>query len=216
MKFLLSIFLSVVLAVSATLALIHVAPQPVESYATLRAATYRIEGEYSHCSAVMVKPGVLLTAAHCENSAKKLSGSNLPVKFLRKDEKRDLMLLQVAKGCPCVEITFDKYFQDEDVVVVGYPEASGIQIVSFGKIQGAMDFSKINAPYIGFAMQTAPISLGSSGGPVFVKRDGQWFVGGIVSFGTIGSYQGMYPYLVSHLGFVSTPQSLHNFIFRIA
>ena len=210
-----SFFLSVALSVSLVLGLIHWMPtaQPVASFTDLRVATYKIEGDFGHCSAVMVAPGVLLTAAHCEDNAKKLSGSNLPIKFLRKDESRDLMLLQVAKGCPCVKMTFEEFVQDEPVVQIGYPEASGVQVLTEGRIQSAVDLRKFGN-YKQFAMSTAAGAPGSSGGPVFVKRDGQWKVGGLVSFGTIGSYQGMYPYIVTHLMVISTPQSLHNFIFR--
>ena len=214
MKFLLSIVLSALLAVVGAAALLHVMPQATESYTQLRAATYRIEGDFGHCSAVMVAPGVLLTAAHCEEEgAKKLSGSNLPIKFLRKDESRDLMLLQVGKGCPCVPITFEQFTQDEPVVQIGYPEASGVQVLTKGNIQGAINLEKQGLKEM--VLSTAPASLGSSGGPVFVKRDGEWKVGGLVFGGTMGAYQGMYPYIVTHLVVISTPQSLYNFIFRI-
>lgn len=217
MKYLLSIVVSVVLSTSLVLGLVHVVPpvqqhidvvvtQPVsmEDFTTIRQATLVWHGDLGQCSGVMVADGYMLTAAHCDQEGMKVDGQD--VIKVKKDVTRDLMLLRVVPGCPCVSIAGADPLPDMKVVIIGFPAYKdlGVQFLTEGRWQGYLTFDKeMDIPYGYFAATSAAGWFGNSGGGIFAKNsNGEYVLVGIVSFMLAA------PTMTG----VSTPESIQDFL----
>lgn len=184
MKLLLSFLTSIcLLAGCAT-----VSPTPNKEFETLRQATWRVEimsGKYEagSCSGVFIAPEKMLTAAHCDSYGTdgwiRVAGKKAVV--LKKDEAKDLMLLYVPLRSKTVAVSERLAVLDESVVVVGFPLGIG-PIITEGRSQGVLFIPEAGGPER-FLAVSAPISGGSSGGPVFIKTDKGYKVAGIASRG---------------------------------
>lgn len=126
-------------------------------------------------SGVMIAPGVMVTAAHVVTGAKDITvGPNKArATVTRIDEKVDIAVLRVEMGCPCVPLADTQAEVDEQVVVVGYPLNSDVQrqVATYGRAQGVAGVHLV---------LTAAVAPGNSGGGVFIERDGQWRLAGVL------------------------------------
>lgn len=134
------------------------------------------------CSAVVVAPGLVLTADHCAGAAPAALHTGAPVATVigRGDERIDIALLAFSSAeaaCPCVRLAAREAAVDETVYIVGYPRGIA-QVLSTGASQGVHDNS--NLPFGRRLVTTAPVGPGNSGGGVFVLRDGELQLVGIV------------------------------------
>jgi hypothetical protein len=135
------------------------------------------------CSVVMIAPGFALTADHCVNDPSELRLSpngTVPVVVARGDDNLDYALLaypQAEAPCPCVRLAASEAQVDEPVFIVGYPRMLG-QVVTLGASQGVFDNERM--PYGRRLVTTAQVAGGNSGGGVFVYRDGQFQLVGVL------------------------------------
>lgn len=217
MKKLLGVIVAVVLAVG-----LAGCSEPAEKdFARIRGAVKELkqmdpaDGKVKvFCSGVMLKQGLLLTAAHCDTGKDVEVFVNgykaIPVKV---DVKRDLMLMYVPAGapCPCVG-ELSAVERDEKVYAVGFPLDAG-QVLTEGRWQHeARDAVGKELGFTGQALYTAPATFGNSGGGVFVYRGGDWFLAGIVSRGTIIPLGGFIPAIIDHLQYGASADSISAFI----
>lgn len=199
MKSLVSVLTSVVLSVGIVLGLTHWYPV---SFTSIRAATYKVSGDLGHCSGVMIAENQFLTAAHCDMPNMKIDGKSAVV--LKKDEKLDLMLLVVQKGCPCVPVAKNDPGTDTKVYVIGYPLYMG-QTLTEGRLQPLFKDSP-------FRQFSAPTIFGNSGGPVIAMVNGRFQVVGVVSAIAGDVLYGMFPYVVPHLAIAASTDSINKFL----
>ena len=183
MKLLASLVLALALSGCAT-----VSPTVNKEFETMRHATWRVEimvGQYEagSCSGVFISPEKFLTAAHCQPDGTdgylRVKGKKATI--LKIDNSRDLMLLYVPGKNSFVQVSERLAVLDEPVVVVGFPLGVG-PILTEGRAQGVLFIPEAGSPER-FLAVTAPISGGSSGGPVFIKDKGKYKVAGIASRG---------------------------------
>ncbi len=143
-------------------------------------------------SGVILLPGFVLTAAHVAD-APDLETNRSPSDIkgnviLNSDylqNKIDLSLLWYSEGiyCPCVKLASREAEVDEQVIVVGYPmgltqvltegRSQGVKRITFPTLLGEEDLGDR-------LVLTASAYGGNSGGGVFVYREGQWQLVGIV------------------------------------
>lgn len=198
MRSLTSILMSVVLSVSAVLALSHYTPS--NSFTQVRQATVALETEDGIvCSGVLIKPHVVLSAAHCDVGPLTIKGKKAVV--IKKDIGADLLLLfadvegtplPLASGTPAV---------DERVVTVGYPMGIG-QVVTEGRFQGFT---------MGYMLVTAPSIFGNSGGPVVVRRGLHYELVGVTS-AIVVVPMGFSVVPITHLNLIVPTYTIHKFI----
>jgi S1-C subfamily serine protease len=152
---------------------------------------------FGFCSLVMIGPETAYTANHCVSSylpredgatpddisqlAVVKDGHLFSVKGLYADAQgRDLVLMRIeGLGCPCAVPAGTPANRDEPVVAVGYPYSVG-QIVTYGFVQTRWYDEDDGQVYL---ISTASAAPGNSGGPLFVIRDGQAYLIGIVVLG---------------------------------
>jgi V8-like Glu-specific endopeptidase len=134
------------------------------------------QGSQIFCSAVMLQPGLALTAEHCIAA---YTPPNSTV-VARGNDNLDYALLGFTVGdalCPCVRLAEREADIDEVVYVVGYPR--GItQVVTLGHSQGVVSSPEL--PYGRRLVITAQVAGGNSGGGVFVLRDGEFQLVGLL------------------------------------
>lgn len=133
------------------------------------------------CSAVVVAPGLALTADHCAGAAPAALRAGGPIATIvsRGDERVDIALLafpSAEAACPCVRVAVREADVDETVYVVGYPFGIA-QVLTVGASQGVHER---NLPYGRRLVATALVGPGNSGGGVFVLRDGEFQLVGIL------------------------------------
>lgn len=134
------------------------------------------------CSAVVLTPGVVLTADHCVNTPLTFgaNGGIVGTVIARGDDRLDYALLSFpasVAACPCVRIADREAEIDEAVYVVGYPLGIA-QVLTFGTSQGVQDNDRL--PFGRRLVLTAPVAGGNSGGGVFVYRDGEYQLVGVL------------------------------------
>lgn len=153
-----------------------------------RATVRLLEDEENIGSAVVLLPGVVLTAQHVMVAAPKakIGAGQAPASVIAitDGDLVDLALVAypVAEApCPCARLADYPARLDEPIYTIGHP-GSRTQIVALGTAQGTHD---INQP--GFhgrrLVATAWVSGGNSGGGVFVKRDGEYQLVGVLTEG---------------------------------
>jgi S1-C subfamily serine protease len=150
----------------------------------------------SFCTVVVIAPEKALTAKHCVPQG---LAEDAPEIVVRKDghefkvtsvmhdaQGRDLALIKVeGLGCPCAIPAEFPALQDEAVMIVGYPYGIG-PITTFGHVQirtGLQDWDEHT-----YLLVTAKAGPGNSGGPLFVIRNGQPYLIGIVVLGIGGPH----------------------------
>lgn len=141
-------------------------------------------------SGVVVRPGLVLTAKHVAKVKDLVlvkGGAKGEGVIVSEQEKVDLALIRYPlseSGCPCAKLAEYEAEVDEVVYVIGYP--MGItSVVTTGRAQGVMNVALTDE--MGFAHQlgkrlvlTAGVQPGNSGGGVFVYREGQYQLVGIL------------------------------------
>ena len=209
-----AILASVVLSTGLTVGLLHEVPQVQESikihdYAKLRGEVWRmditfndehnVEQTMGFCSAVAIKPNLLLTAAHCDLASDeqfamygptsyKLSVAGHPYTIVKKDVDKDLMLVYVDGFNSSVAQFKDLVpGSDHKVVAVGFPMGL-VNFITEGRIQDVAELPPIVKENLGhelpkFLAASTPITGGNSGGGLFVKYNGAYYLIGICSMG---------------------------------
>lgn len=151
-----------------------------EQYPTPRSQSTYIETPRGTGSGVVIANGLVLTAAHvAENYRNK--ENIIAIEDLSKTT-RDLALMRFTEVfCPCAKLAKYEAKVDERVIIIGYPYAVG-QILTEGRSQGIYDFTG-NPEFSTLGLRlvlTASALPGNSGGGVFVYRDGEWQLVGIL------------------------------------
>jgi hypothetical protein len=132
-----------------------------------------------YCSAVVLAPGLALTAAHCADpqySSITIDGFVGQV-VARGDDRLDVAVISVPVACPCVRLAEYEAQVDEPVYVVGFPRGIA-QVLTFGTSQGVHNNGRM--PYGRRLVTTALVAGGNSGGGVFVFRDGEFQLVGVL------------------------------------
>lgn len=141
-------------------------------------------------SGVAVRPGLLLTARHVAKVAGLVlvkDGAKGEGVIASEQEKVDLALIRYPLKelpCPCVTLADSEAEIDEPVYVIGYP--LGITgMVTLGNAQGVMEVTVSddfgNTYNLGKRLvMTVGVQPGNSGGGVFVYRNGEYQLVGIV------------------------------------
>lgn len=206
MKYILAVLAAVVLSTSTMLGLIHTIPPVSHSaeFSSIRAATLVWRGDLGQCSGVMIADGYMLTAAHCDQPGKMVGGHE--VILVKKDVQRDLMLLRVVNGCPCVGVASTSPEVDAKVVIIGFPAYGvlGVQFLTEGRWMGELHLNgQLDLIPGSFAATTAAAFFGNSGGGIYTKdKNGEYVLVGIVSF-MLGA---------PTMSGVSTPESIVTFL----
>ena len=205
LKFVLSVFLSVSISLGLVVATNHYTP--TANYSLVRQATWLVENTQGTCSGVVVgktsKGSLLLTAAHCDGTVVKVDG--VVALKLKKDVKRDLLLLFVPKDLgPALKVGKMPAL-DEKVATVGFPMGIG-EVVTEGRVQTHTSESLTD-----YMLVTTPGIFGNSGGPVVVRRGMSYELVGIVSrVMVVGNMFSSSP--IPHLLFVADAQSIKAFL----
>jgi S1-C subfamily serine protease len=144
------------------------------------------------CSAVVIAPGVALTAGHCLQRNLTVDGLKVDVVVTAPDGK-DIAVLRVpGLECPCAERGV-RPAQGDKVLAIGFPvDREGNRIVSPEAGVQAVGALRLVAPsfppsphadedYI--RTDAAIIDHGDSGGGLFARQNGVWKVVGINALG---------------------------------
>ena len=167
----------------------------------IRAATWQLTGEQGTCSAVAIKPDVLLTAAHCDQKDMLINGKTA-IK-VKKDESTDLMLLYVPTlNSPVVSVADESPEQDTPVVASGYPLGQGPHLT-----EGRMQYKEEG----GYMRTTTPIVFGNSGGGMFAFDGFSYKLVGINSAIAVAPI-GFFPIPVFHMSRVSSTEAIQEFL----
>jgi S1-C subfamily serine protease len=133
---------------------------------------------FTFAGAVVLRDGVLLSAEHVSKVKGLRTQTGSPVKVVKADAIVDIALLQIdGVKCPCVELAESDAKLDEPVILIGFPY-SVVATVTRGESQGVHD--------VGYGLRlvsTTPVAEGSSGGGMFVLRDGRWQLVGVLAEG---------------------------------
>lgn len=132
-------------------------------------------------SAVILKPGMLLTARHVADIPGLVHGSDsLTPAGAPTDQTLDVAVLSSAlTACPCVRLAASDANLDEVVTIVGWPLGT-VNMVTRGESQGVHAIEGHGRRLI----VATQVEGGHSGSGVFVFRDGSWQLVGIVSAGS--------------------------------
>lgn len=156
---------------------------------TVRASVRQLGNEDGDASGIVIVPGIVLTAQHVAvHAGLRFDGGKAPgeVIAMGNGTPLDIALLRYPLSearCPCARLADSPALLDEKVWIVGYPLGIA-QIVTTGTAQG----TKIvivragrRADTLGSRLiTTASVAPGSSGGGVFVYRDGAFQLVGLI------------------------------------
>lgn len=191
MSYMSAVGLSVFLSLSSVLGFISWHQDLVnQAFTQASAATYSVEIGYSpqaiigSCSGVLIKSGVLLTAAHCKREYLKVNGKE--AKVLKFDEKSDLLLLSVDAQCPCIPVSKGRVQVNQTIYTYGFPFGAVLgfsKVLTEGQIQGIVASSSEVPEIEGHMLSTLPIAPGNSGGGIFAFEGGRLVVVSVVSKG---------------------------------
>lgn len=213
-----SVFLSVVLSLSLTFGLFAHSQIETAKVDTIKGATHQLTGQLSSmwgvgdasCTAVAIQPNVMLTAAHCDLDAMKIDG--VDAKVLKKDEKKDLMLVYAQVGGGYVPVAeYGTLKNGDEIVTYGYPLGmlvGFVPVFTYGEVQGYIKGEKKydTEQFTGYVMSILPIAGGNSGGGIFKRINGQWRVVSIVSHGV--EHLSISPSLEMVREFVNSPNGV--------
>ena len=118
-------------------------------------------------SAVVIAPGLVLTAAHVAINDKLLINGK-PTKTIKIDKNKDLALVQASVDCPCAPLGVDVNLDDK-VMAVGWP-LGHLEMATEGRVQGWMDR---------LVLTDSTIAPGNSGGGLFAFQEGKWKLVGV-------------------------------------
>ncbi len=160
------------------------------------------------CPGVLLNEHTLLTAAHCDVQRDIYVGGFKAI-IVKKDEQRDLMLLNLPRGmpCPCVSRAVTPAL-DAPVYAVGFPMDKG-QVLTEGRYGGSVRVDDVRD----MVLYTAPVTFGNSGGGVFAYVHGEWMLVAIVSRGTVANF-GFVPIVIGHLNVGAGYESITSFMER--
>lgn len=153
------------------------APQPSDSYSIARATVRLLDiPGVGNGSGVVIAPGIVLTANHVAVQIPNgllIEPGRIAATLRQHDEDVDLATITAEVACPCAKLAEYPAGQDEPVIVIGFPmnESVHVQILTRGAAQGVVGSQ---------LALTAPVAGGNSGGGVFVWRDGEWQLVGIL------------------------------------
>lgn len=135
-------------------------------YGSPRDTVKKIGNDWGNGSAVVILPGVALTAAHVADSNSDLFIDGLKVESSAMDEKSDIAIVRVpGLECPCAPIAEVSPAVDAPIQIVGFPLAKdlGVQVAILGVAQGVyVEHKRL--------IMDAPIAPGHSGGGVFNEQ----------------------------------------------
>lgn len=181
--------LAVILA--AVLAFYAVTAYAVNPVQVASAATLPIEAngtDVRYCSAVVIAPERILTAAHCMTSdvaypAVRVDDKQLRItEWLVDNSARDLAI-GVVPGLNVTPVPFGEasdVFKDQRVLVLGYPGGGPLKITEGVLVQLLRTICYAPLDCRPQTTTTAPSRGGNSGGPVVVIRDGRALLIGIL------------------------------------
>lgn len=187
-----SLAVGIITLVLSALALAAIlAPYMAQSPDAARGPVRKLSTANGNGSGVMVAPGFVLTAQHVAvvpDLVLRKNGVKGKVLATGDSEQVDLGLLHYPSQfaqCPCARLARYEAQPNEPIYVVGYPYGI-MQTLSPGVAQGvvpsvivpgAFGTEQVLGPRLVFA---AAIGPGNSGGGVFVLRDGEFQLVGIV------------------------------------
>lgn len=143
------------------------------------------EGE-GYCSAVVVQPGIALTAKHCQVGGPgwlEQNGQLLPVAEWKLDTARDLALLTVpGLQCPCAQLAPKAAVESgAPIVILGYPNG-GPLAATYGWIVGRIQVgARLGIQAGEYVFVSGHAIGGNSGGGLFLVLDGAPRLFGITS-----------------------------------
>lgn len=155
-------------------------------------------GAMGQCSVVVIAPFIALTAEHCSDVRIVITQDGIAHKarLIASSSNSDIAILEVDDlYCPCAKVAKGGVVKGEAVtfatfggnryavtesVVMGIDSLAGVLTEIDGPPPPGMVLPVIaTAPAI---LTGVVIRRGSSGGPLFVKRNGEWQVAGIASW----------------------------------
>jgi len=180
-----SYLLAITVALTFLFAVVFI-PSTVESP---RAGVFLLKGPGGSGSAVVIAPNTVLTAKHVMLSNSEtdmeldVNGLSHKITNINSMPVIDVSILTTEIACPCRNHIITQPRIGEPVWAVGYPLGSLIhtEVVSMGEFQG---YATLEGNRIGIT--TAQVDPGISGGAMFVKRNGKFYLVGIVVY-LIGS-----------------------------
>jgi len=190
-----------------TLSFVYVGPMP--SFASPRDTVVLIKSKTGSLgSGVVIAPGKIITAFHVVGVTDfvEYKGHQVPFTVLYGDSKQDYAIIQaIGVECPCARLSFKRPAIDEELVKIGFGLFPSVQVQN-----------RTDGRFMGLAKQdeqrwmivTSPVAPGDSGGGIFVKHWGIYYLVGIVSAVSIANPMG-FPDMVNHLGLAVPIEVLH-------
>lgn len=135
------------------------------------APTVRLmQGANGSCSAVVVAPGLAMTALHCEQAFEPKVDGHAVSRWIKFSSKDVALVTVPGLTCPCAILSTPAP-AGERLAAIGFPYGIGLT-VSYGESQGDVFYEGER-----YLHHTAPTASGMSGGGVFVVREGRtWLV----------------------------------------
>lgn len=179
-----------ILGVLAVAFVLAVALSPSEPRVDPRTLVRKLSVDGGNGSGVVLRPGVVLTARHVASHdglvVKDKGTQGVRLALSAGDVDLGLLYFPSAEAkCPCVKLADSEAQVDETVYVVGFPLGIA-NVVSVGKAQGINDHVTVpgmfgEAEELGRRLVMTALAVpGNSGGGVFVKRDGEFQLVGIL------------------------------------